>query len=116
MEFIGEIVSEPHPPGINKQRWIDLIHEHPNLVAPEPRQGINPFTKKPTVIQPRIDVARVVRDGKEMGLMSWAEDESNLINVFGEAKAVVPRVQTVWLRAWHAHAATGRWVGVLLRI
>lgn len=26
------------------------------------------------------------------------------------------RVQTVWLRAWNSHAATGRWVGVLLRI
>jgi hypothetical protein len=25
-------------------------------------------------------------------------------------------VQTVWLRAWHAHAATGRRVGILLRI
>ena len=26
------------------------------------------------------------------------------------------RVQTVWLRAWHVHAASGSWVGVLLRI
>ena len=26
------------------------------------------------------------------------------------------RVQTVWLRAWHAHAASGSFVGALLRI
>jgi hypothetical protein len=26
------------------------------------------------------------------------------------------RVQPVWLRDWHAHAASGSWVGILLRI
>ena len=90
MDFIGEIVREPDPPGIDNQRWIDLIREHPNLVPPEPREGISPFTKRPMVIRPVPDVARVIIDGQEVGAMSWALDESNLINVFGRPQAVVP--------------------------
>jgi hypothetical protein len=50
------------------------------------------------------------------------------VQLIGETRVPIPAtkehpervdyewVQTVWLRAWHAHAATGRWVGVLLRI
>src|SRR3954452_24648961 len=90
MDLIGEIVREPDPPGIDNQRWIDLIREHPNLVPPEPREAISPFTKRPMVIKPLPDVARVVIDGQEVGSMSWAMDDSNLINVFGEALVVVP--------------------------
>ena len=49
MDLIGEIVREPDPPGIDNQRWIDLIREHPNLAPPEPREGISPFTKRSMV-------------------------------------------------------------------
>jgi hypothetical protein len=89
MDFIGEIVREPDPPGIDNQRWIDLIREHPNLVPPEPHEGISPFTKRPMVIKPLPDVARVIIDGQEVGSMSWSLDDSNLINVFGQPQAVV---------------------------
>jgi hypothetical protein len=47
------------------------------------------------VIRPRPDVARVVVGGREVGSMSWAEDESNLINVFGEPQAVIPLAREV---------------------
>lgn len=47
-DFIGEIKRAPDPPGIDKQRWIDLIREHPNLVPPEPREAISPFTNRPS--------------------------------------------------------------------
>jgi hypothetical protein len=90
VRFIGEISSEPDPPGINKARWIELIREYPNLDPVPPREGTNPFTRKPMVIYPRADIARVVVAGKDVGTMSWAEDESNLINVFGEPEVVVP--------------------------
>ncbi len=89
-DFIGEIVREPDPPGIDKQQWVNLIREHLNLVPPEPREGINPFTKKSMIIKPTSDVTDIVIDGKEVGVMSWALDESNLINVFGEPQAVIP--------------------------
>ena len=89
-DLIGEILREADPPGISKECWIDLIREHPNLAPGLPREGINPFTKERTVIHPRPDVARVLVGGDEVGSMSWAEDDSNLISVFGEPQAVVP--------------------------
>jgi hypothetical protein len=95
MNLIGEIVREPDPPGIDNRRWIDLIREHPNLVPPEAREATSPFTKRPMIIRPLPDVARVVVDGQEVGAMSWALDDSNLINVFGEPQAVVPLAHEV---------------------
>jgi hypothetical protein len=89
-DIIGEIVREPDPPGINNRRWIDLIREHPSLVPPKPREMINPFSKRPMTIKPLPDVARIVVDGVEVGVMSWSLDDSNLINVFGEPQAVIP--------------------------
>ncbi len=94
-DIIGEIVREPDPPGIDNRRWIDLIRGHPNLVPPEPREAISPFTKKRMVIKPLPDVARVVIDGEEVGAMSWAMDDSNLIHVFGEPRRVVPLAQEI---------------------
>jgi hypothetical protein len=70
MDFIGEVVGEPDPPGVNRQRWIDLIREHLNLVPPEPREAVNPFAKRSMMIRPPPDVARVVDDGREVGVMS----------------------------------------------
>jgi hypothetical protein len=94
-DIIGEIVQEPDPPGIDNRRWIDLIREHPSLVPPEPREAISPFTKKSMVIKPLPDVARVIIDGQEVGVMSWALDDSNLINVFGESQVVVPLAREI---------------------
>jgi hypothetical protein len=89
-DFIGEIVREPDPPGIDKQDWIDLIREQPILSLPEPREAMSPFTKRSMIIKPPPDVARVVVDGREVGVMSWALDDSNRIDVFGQPQAVVP--------------------------
>jgi len=94
-DIIGEIVREPDAPGIDNRRWIDLIRAHPNLVPPEPREAISPFTKKRMVIKPLPDVARVIIDGEEVGTMSWSMDESNLIYVFGEPRRVVPLAQEI---------------------
>ena len=94
-DIIGEIVREPDPPGIDNRRWIDLIREHPNLVPPEPVEGISPFTKRRMTIKPLPDVARVIVDGREVGAMSWSMDDSNLIHVFGEPESVVPLAQEI---------------------
>jgi hypothetical protein len=90
MDFIGEIVREPDPPGIDNRSWINLIREHPNLVPPEAREATSPFTRRTMVIKPLPDVARVIIDGQEVGVMSWAMDDSNLVNVFGEPQTVIP--------------------------
>jgi hypothetical protein len=94
-DFIGEIVREPDPPGIDNRRWIDLIREHPNLVPPDTQEATSPFTKRRMVIKPLPDVARVIVDGKNVGSMSWALDESNLINVFGDPQVVVPLAREI---------------------
>ena len=95
MEFIGRILSESDPPGISRQRWIDLIHEHPNLAPVPPREGINPFTKEPMTFRPPRDFARVVVDGTDVGTMSWAANEENLIVVIGERQVVGPLAHNI---------------------
>jgi hypothetical protein len=70
MDFIGEILVKPDSSGFTRQQWIDLIREHPNLVNPRPREGINPFTKELIIFPLRLDIARVVVDGKTVGSMS----------------------------------------------
>jgi hypothetical protein len=89
-DFLGNIVGSPNGPEIDKAQWIDLIQNHPNLAPPQPRKGINPFTKEPMIIRPTPDVAHVVVNGKDVGTMSWAMDDSNLIHVYGEPDAVIP--------------------------
>ena len=89
MDYVGKIEGKPGSPKIDRQRWLDLIGDHPNLVPPQPRESINPFTKQPMAIRPRPDVAHVVIGGKNVGSLSWAEDDSNLINVMGEV-GVIP--------------------------
>jgi hypothetical protein len=90
MDYIGDIVSQPDSQEISRERWIALIRDHSCLVPPEPREGINPFTKKATTFRPPPDAARVVIAEKEVGSMSWAQDGSNLVCVFGVPELVVP--------------------------
>jgi hypothetical protein len=90
MDVIGKILVKPDSSGFTRKQWVDLIREHPNLVPPQPRERINPFTKERVTFPPPSDVAQVVVDGKIVGSMSWAEDDSKLINVFGEPEAVAP--------------------------
>jgi hypothetical protein len=95
MEYIGDILSDPDLPDISRERWAELIREHPNLVPPQPHEIINPFTKEAVIIRPRTDCASVVVGGKVVGSMSWVEDDSNGIGVFGEPEAVVPLARAI---------------------
>jgi hypothetical protein len=94
-DFLGEISSEPGRPKISKERWIEVIVGHANLVPVTTRQGINPFTREPITIKPPPGAARVVVDGEELGSMNWAESGSRKINVFGKAETVVPLAEEV---------------------
>jgi hypothetical protein len=95
MDILGAIRSEPDPPGVDRQRWIDLIRQHPNLATPLPREGINPFTKQPMAIRPKPDDARVIVGGEQVGSMSWAQHGPNEIDVYGEPRAVVPLARNI---------------------
>lgn len=94
MEFMGEILGKSGSPGIDRRHRIGLIREHPDLAPPRPREGINPFTKGPITFQPRPNVAQVIVGGEEAGTMSWAEDDSGLINASG-GEAAVPVAEDV---------------------
>jgi hypothetical protein len=86
----GQIRGETDTSSIDRQRWVQLIAAHPKLMRPASRNATNPFTKKPVIIQPPEDTARVIVDGKVVGTMTWALDGSERIDVFGEPKSVIP--------------------------
>ena len=90
VDFVGVIKADPDPPGINRARWIALIQDHPNLMRLEPREGINPFTREPITIYPKPDSAKVVVDGREVGMMETCQSGANEISVWGDAGIVAP--------------------------
>jgi hypothetical protein len=87
VDFLGAIIATPDPPGVDLERWKQVIAGHPNLAPVSPRVGINPFTKGPFTYRPHPGTAWVVVDGEEVGMMSWAEDGTNQITVWGDSGA-----------------------------
>ena len=77
MEFLGEIISEPDPPGISNDRWVELIPGHPNLEAGAPlvKEGTNPFTRKPMIYRAPCDFAWVNVAGKRVGRTDYGQDQ-----------------------------------------
>ena len=88
--FLGFITASPDPPGIDLARWIALVAEHPQLLAPPDRIGKNPFTRKAMVYRAHPSSAHVVIDGAVVGAMYWALDGSHQIVVDGDADLVRP--------------------------
>jgi hypothetical protein len=81
MELIGHI--EPGPGGrLEKSSWVALIERHPQLARVPSREGINPFTKKPVKFEAPPTSARVLSSDIEIGNITWAEDGSDLLNVW----------------------------------
>jgi hypothetical protein len=66
---------------LDRAAWCDLINKRPELRRPAPREGVNPFTKKPTVYRPSDDAAEVVLDGDVIGSASWSQSDEPLVNV-----------------------------------
>jgi len=95
MDFIGVIATASDPPGVDQQRWIDSISKHPALAPVAPRSGINPFTKQPQLYAAHPAAARVIVHGNDVGTMSWAQDDSNQIDVFGPADLVAPVAEEI---------------------
>lgn len=88
MDFVGVIAAASDPPGIDRQRWIDTIPKHPALASVPPGRRINPFTGQPQEFPANPATARIVIEGKDVGMMGWAQDESNVIIVYGPADLV----------------------------
>ena len=66
MKLLGTV--EPFD-GATAERnaWVALISAHSSLAPVAPRQGINPFTRKPHSFEARADSARIVLDGIDVG-------------------------------------------------
>ena len=88
MDYLGTIKAAADPTGIDLERWRGLIAGHVTLSAVAPVEGINPFTKAPMTFRPHPGTARVVVDGKYVGLMHEAMDGSRQVEVWGEAATV----------------------------
>src|SRR3954454_20398513 len=83
-ERIMKIEGSIHPAAgvtFDKAAWCELIDKRPELRRPAPREGINPFTKKPHVFRPRHDAAEVLLNGNVIGDASWSQSEEPLVNV-----------------------------------
>jgi hypothetical protein len=65
----------------DRATWCNLIDKRPELRRPAPREGINPFTKKPTMFRPPDDAAEVLLDGSVIGSAHWSMSEEPLVNV-----------------------------------
>ena len=82
-ELVGTI--EPEPGSLaGKDEWIALISAHSALASVAPKQGTNPFSRKPMVYSPSPDAATVVVDGTTIGAIHWAMNDSRQLIVWSE--------------------------------
>ena len=79
---------------VERNTWVALISAHSFLASVAPRQGVNPFTRKPHAFQAPADSARIVLDGADVGAIRRAEDDSNCLLVWS-APAAKPRVTVI---------------------
>jgi hypothetical protein len=105
MNLFGAITATPDPPGVDLEQWTQVIAGHPNLVPVSPKVGTNPFTRGPFTYHPHPGTAWVVVDGKQVGMMHWAHDDTNQVVVWGDdgvvddiALAVAGRLGAVYRR------------------
>jgi len=85
-ELVGTIEPEPGSLAGNDE-WIALISAHSALASVAPKQGTNPFSRKPMVYSPSPDAATVVVDGTTIGAIHWAMNDSRQLIVWSEPEA-----------------------------
>jgi hypothetical protein len=90
MKSAGTIVPATETDPFDRESWIQVINDHPNLVQEQPRSGIpNPFNPGETMtIHPDPACANLVVDGEIIGVFAWAMNEETLINVDGNLRDV----------------------------
>ena len=83
MELLGKI--EPgDDPATGKPQWAELIKAHPQLSRRPPKTGINPFTKRPMEFKPHPYDAEVEIEGRTIGAIHWAMDDSRRLIVWSD--------------------------------
>jgi len=86
MDLLGTIEPTAETP-TGKNAWIALIGVHAALAPLPSREGINPFTKEPMSYKAAPDSAQVISRGTEVGLIAWAEDNTQVLVAWAKAGA-----------------------------
>jgi hypothetical protein len=86
MDILGSIETTDSDTAF-REAWIALIGAHSSLTPIPPREGINPFTRKPLRFVPHRETARVVEGETPIGHIHWAEDGTNRLVVWSETSA-----------------------------
>lgn len=81
MEHVGHIESSDDAQPLTYDAWLAFIAATDDLHGIPPREGINPFTREPTLFRSPEDSVRLVRDDAEIGFFAWAQDDSAAVNV-----------------------------------
>ena len=92
MRVQGTILPAGDGSRVNREAWCDLVDRRPEFCRPQPRQIINPFTRKLVMTRPTRDVASVVVDGVTLGEVSWSMDEDDPQVIINVERSVVDLV------------------------
>jgi hypothetical protein len=84
MDFLGSITA------VNLDRWTQLIARYSRLTPFPAREGVDPFTRDRLIYRAHPGDAHAVVAGKQVGMMTWAQDGTNRIAVEGDAELVEP--------------------------
>jgi hypothetical protein len=88
MRIEGAIYPLAGASAFNRQAWCQFIASRPEFRLPAPRPFINPFTREKEKLQARDDVAHVIQDARDVGMVHWSESEEALVNVSVESSAM----------------------------
>jgi len=94
-DFVGVIAASGLFGRLDEQRWLKVIEQHPALEVPATQTKTNPFTRQPMQVRPPAGVAFVLVEGRQAGMMEWAQDESHRVVVWGSAVDVAPVAREV---------------------
>jgi hypothetical protein len=86
MTYVGHI--EAAAAAIDREKWLALIDAHDALGHVPPQKGVNPFTRKPTLIHAPKSDAKILRNGVQIGSVGWALDGSPVLHVNANDDAV----------------------------
>lgn len=81
MELLGTIQARDDATA-ERDAWVTLISAHSFLASVAPREGISPLHRQPLTLKPRPDCARIMLDGNEVGMIEWAQDDSDRLIVW----------------------------------
>lgn len=96
MAEVGVITRAPNPPGVDLDRWRELVQSNPGLRHAAPRSIVNPFTGAPFVVKPQDTDAEIVLGEQPIGAINVSLDDEGELSVWAPEQHVdeVERIAT----------------------